>query len=316
MSELKSLLKASMNKKLAPTKQDLKLVFVFCVNGITYRGMCKQLLREEPAFRDKVKEVENYFQKFRCTSILQKIANCYDDEDITKPNVVQPLLFAIQVAIVHLFKNWGIRPDIVLGHSVGEVAAAHCSGLLSLEDAVKVVYHRSVLQTKVMGGRMLVVGNVPVPDVLEILPTYTGKICLAAVNSPISCVLSGDKEAVDNVHQKLRSMFKCKNLFLLVLDVPAAYHSHMMDPILAQIKHSIGHLTLNEKECELFSTVTGEMCHQGDFVTGEYWARNIRNPVAFEQAIKSVSNHTRNTVFVKNWSKTGSAEEHHGDPGK
>uniref|UniRef100_A0A8C1RDM5 Carrier domain-containing protein n=1 Tax=Cyprinus carpio TaxID=7962 RepID=A0A8C1RDM5_CYPCA len=299
VSELKSLLKASMNTKCAPTKQDLKLVFVFCGNGVTYRGMCKQLLREEPAFRDKIKEVENYFQKFRCTSILQKIANSYDNEDFSKPNVVQPLLFAIQVAIAHLLKNWGIRPDIVLGHSVGEVAAAHCSGLLSLEDAVKVVYHRSMLQTKVMGGRMLVVGNVAVPDVLEILPAYTGKICLAAVNSPMSCVLSGGKEAVDNVHQKLQSLFNGKNLFLHVLDVPAAYHSHMMDPILGQIKDSIGHLTLNEKECELFSTVTGEMCHQGDFVTGEYWARNIRKPVAFEQAIKSISNHTRNIVFVE-----------------
>ncbi|XP_073687087.1 uncharacterized protein pks1 [Garra rufa] len=299
MSELKSQLKSSINKKLAPTKQDLKLVFVFCGNGVTYRGMCKQLLREEPAFRDKVKEVENYFQKLKCTSILQKIASSYDNEDISKPNVVQPLLFAIQVAIVHLLRNWGIRPDIVLGHSVGEVAAAYCSGLLSLEDAVKVVYHRSVLQTKVMGGRMLVVGNVPVPDVLEILPAYTGKICLAAVNSPMSCVLSGDKEAVNNVHQKLQSLFKGKNLFLHVLDVPAAYHSHMMDPILGQIKDNIGQLTLNEMECELFSTVTGKMCCQGDFVTGEYWARNIRKPVAFEQAIKSVSNHTRNTVFVE-----------------
>ncbi|KAI2648858.1 Highly reducing polyketide synthase 40 [Labeo rohita] len=299
VSELKSLLKASMNKKLASTKQDLKLVFVFCGNGVTYRGMCKQLLREEPAFRDKVKEVENYFQKFKCTSILQKIASSYDNEDISKPNVVQPLLFAIQVAIVHLLRNWGIRPDIVLGHSVGEVAAAHCSGLLSLKDAVKVVFHRSVLQTKVMGGRMLVVGNVPVPDVLEILPAYTGKICLAAVNSPMSCVLSGDKEAVDNVHQKLQSSFKGKNLFLHVLDVPAAYHSRMMDPILGQIKDSIGELTLNEMKCELFSTVTGEICRQGDFVTGEYWARNIRKPVAFEQAIKSISNHTRNVVFVE-----------------
>lgn len=298
VSELKSLLKASMNKKLAPIKQDLKLVFVFCGNGVTYRGMCKQLLKEEPIFRDKLREVENYFQKFRCTSILQKIANSYDNEDFSKPNVVQPLLFAIQVAIVHLLKHWGIRPDITLGHSVGEVAAAHCSGLLSLEDAVKVVYHRSALQNKVMGGKMLVVGNIPVSDVLETLPAYTGKICLAAVNSPMSCVLSGDKDAIDNVHQKLQS-FKSKNLFLHVLDVPAAYHSHMMDPILGLIKDSIGDLTRNEMECELFSTVTGEMCHQGDFVTGEYWARNIRKPVAFEQAIKSVYNHTMNTVFVE-----------------
>lgn len=298
LSELISLLKASMNKKLAPTKQDQKLVFVFCGNGVTYRGMCKQLLKEEPVFRSKVKEVESYFQKFKC-SISQKISSSYKDEDFSKPDVVQPLLFAIQVAIGHLLRHWGIRPDIVLGHSVGEIAAAHCSGLLSLEDAVKVVYHRSSLQTKVTGGRMLVVGNIPVLDVVEILPAYTGKICLAALNSPMSCVLSGNKQTVENVHQKLQSLFESKNVFLHVLDVPAAYHSHMMDPILGQIKDSIGQLTGNEMECELFSTVTGQKCRQGDFVNGEYWARNIRKPVEFEQAIRSVSNNARNTVFVE-----------------
>lgn len=299
LSELKSLLRSIRNKKLVQTKQDLKLAFVFCGNGVTYRGMCTQLLKEEPIFRDKVKEVENHFKKFKCTSILQKIAKNYDNEDFSKPDVVQPLLFAIQVAIAHLFKHWGIKPDIVVGHSVGEVAAAHCSGLLSLQDAVKVIYYRSALQSKVMGGKMLVVGNLAVTDVLKILPSYTGKICLAAVNSPMSCVLSGDKEAVEHVHQKLQSLFKSKNLFLHVLGVPAAYHSHMMDPILGQIKDSIGHLTQNKMECELVSTVTGEMCHPGDFVTGEYWARNIRKPVAFEQAIKSVFKNTTNTVFVE-----------------
>ncbi|XP_073669231.1 mycolipanoate synthase [Paramisgurnus dabryanus] len=299
LSELKSLLKSSGNKTLAQTKQDLKLAFVFCGNGVTYRGMCKQLLEEEPIFRDKVKEVENYLKKFRCTSILQKITNDYDNEDFSKPNVVQPLLFAIQVAIAHLLKHWGIKPDIVLGHSVGEVAAAHCSGLLSLQDAVKVIYYRSALQSKVMGGKMLVIGNIAITDVLKVLPAYTGKICLAAVNSPMSCVLSGDKEAVDHVHHKIQSSFKNKNLFLRVLDVPAAYHSHMMDPVLGQIKDSIGNLTQNQMVCELVSTVTGEICHKGDFITGEYWARNIRKPVAFEQAIKAVSNNRANVVFVE-----------------
>lgn len=297
LSELKSLLGSVRNKKFFQTKQDLKLAFVFCGNGVTYKGMCTQLLKEEPIFRDKVKEVENHFKKFTCTSILQKIEKNYDNEDFSKPAVVQPLLFAIQVAITHLFKHWGIKPDVVVGHSVGEVAAAHCSGLLSLQDAVKVIYYRSALQSKVTGGKMLVVGNLALTDVVKILPAYTGKICLAAINSPMSCVLSGNKEAVDHVHQKLQYSFKSKNLFLHVLDVPAAYHSHMMDPILGQIKDSIGYLTPNKMECELVSTVTGEMCHQGDFVTGEYWARNIRKPVAFEQAIKSVSKNK--TVFVE-----------------
>ncbi|KAL7887301.1 hypothetical protein AOLI_G00050220 [Acnodon oligacanthus] len=205
----------------------------------------------------------------------------------------------IKVAIANLLKHWGIRPVAVLGHSIGEVAAAHCSGLLSLEDAVKVMYYRSVLQSKVTGGKMLVVGNIAVSDILKILPDYTGKVCLAAVNSPVSCVLSGDKDAVESVYQILKSSVQGKNLFLHVLEVPAAYHSHMMDPILSQIKDSIGSLSQHEMECELFSTVTGKTCSLGDFVSGDYWARNIRNPVAFEQAVKALGSNEKNVVFVE-----------------
>ncbi|XP_053098310.1 uncharacterized protein pks1 [Pangasianodon hypophthalmus] len=299
LSDLEEQLKTTVNNKFDAIKPDPKVVFVFCGNGVTYRGMCKQLLKEEPVFREKIREVENYFQNYRSTSILQKIASSYDNDDFSKPETVQPLLFATQVAIAHLLKHWGIRPTAVLGHSVGEVAAAHCSGLLSLEDAVKVVYYRSVLQSKVTGGKMLVVGNITVSDILKILPAYTGKVCLAALNSPLSCVLSGEKDAIESVQQLLKNSFKAKNLFLHVLEVPAAYHSHMMDPVLTQIRDSIGSLNQHEMECEVFSTVTGRMCCLGDFVTGEYWARNIRNPVAFEQAVRAVASNRKNIIFVE-----------------
>ncbi|XP_071751617.2 phthioceranic/hydroxyphthioceranic acid synthase [Centroberyx gerrardi] len=304
LSDLDRQLTAALNKKVESAKSDIQLVFVFCGNGVTYRGMCKQLLREVPVFREKVREVENLFQSYKSTSIRQKIADEYDNDDFTKPDVVQPLLFAIQVGIASLLKHWGVKPDAVLGHSVGEVAAAHCSGLLSLEDAVKVVYHRSTLQSKVTGGKMLVVSNVPVAKVLEILPIFSGKICVAAFNSPQSCTLSGDADAIDTLHQKLKTMVTDKNLFLHVLDVPAAYHSHMMDSIVDDIERSIDALAVNSMECELFSTVTGDKAKHsnGDFITGRYWAKNIREPVLFEQTLQAATTDKqsrKNVVFVE-----------------
>uniref|UniRef100_A0AAY4A1M8 Carrier domain-containing protein n=1 Tax=Denticeps clupeoides TaxID=299321 RepID=A0AAY4A1M8_9TELE len=299
VSDLEAQLKSSLSKKTILSKSELKLVFVFCGNGVTYRGMCRQLMKEEPIFRQKVREVESLFQKYRSSSISRKITDDYDNDDFSKPDVIQPLLFAIQVAIANLFKHWGIKPDAVLGHSVGEVAAAHFSGLLTLEDAVKVIHYRSVLQSRVTGGKMLVVGNVLVSEVLELLQAYTGKVCLAALNSPVSCVLSGDAEAMDSLHKKLKTSLVSKNLFLHVLDVPAAYHSQMMDPILNQIKDSIGCLAVGEMECDLYSTVTGKSRSSGDFTTGDYWARNIRESVVFEQAVKSASQERKRVIFVE-----------------
>ncbi|KAI4806283.1 hypothetical protein KUCAC02_017112 [Chaenocephalus aceratus] len=208
----------------------------------------------------------------------------------------------IKVGIAALLNHWGIKPDAVLGHSVGEVAAAHCSGLLSLEDAVKVLHHRSTLQNKVTGGKMLVVSNVAVEKVLKTLPEFAGQICVAALNSPQSCTLSGDADAIAILHEKLKIMFAEKNLFLHELDVPAAYHSHMMDPILDDIETSINPLYAKDKECKLFSTVTGNCYSDGDFTTGSYWAKNIREPVLFEQALHAVTKdkHSRtNVVFVE-----------------
>ncbi|XP_036375961.1 highly reducing polyketide synthase cm3B-like [Megalops cyprinoides] len=299
LSDLQEKLKSTLSKKIDPTRPGTSLVFVCCGNGVNYRGMCTQLLREEVVFREKVKEVDSVFQNYKDIGILSKLEHDHDNEDYSKPDVAQPLLFAIQVAIVSLLKHWGIRPDAILGHSVGEVAAAHCSGLLSLEDAVKVIYFRSVLQSRVTGGKMLVVSNVEVSEILTLLPAYSGKVCLAAFNSPQSCTLSGDAGAVESLHQKLKTSLNSKNLFLHILDVPTAYHSHMMDPILAQIVENIGSLQENKMEAELFSTVTGKVCSQGDFSTGKYWARNVREPVSFEQAVKSATKDKKNVVFVE-----------------
>ncbi|TWW70742.1 putative polyketide synthase 1 [Takifugu flavidus] len=289
LDDLQEKLKASVGKNISPSFSDPHLVFVFCGNGVTYHGMCRQLLQKEPFFRNKIKEIAQLYQRLSPLNILDTLA-CESEFSNNSPQVVQPLLFAIQVGINALLNQWGVKPDAVLGHSVGEIAAAHCSGLLSLEDALKVLHFRSTLQTKVAGGKMLVVSNMSVSDVTAHLPKYSGKLCLAAFNSPQSCTISGDADAIDSLHRELRTSANTQSLFLRVLDVPAAYHSHMMDPILAEVKGRIGSLQINNINTELFSTVTGNKVHGNDFCNGEYWARNIREPVAFEQAgVKSDS---------------------------
>ncbi|XP_056290178.1 uncharacterized protein pks1 [Pseudoliparis swirei] len=298
LSDLEQRLTSAVKTNVDSIRSDIQVVFVFCGNGVAYRGMCKQLLRDVPIFRDKVRAVENLFQSHKSTSVSRWLAGEDDNDVFSRPDVVQPLLFAIQVGIAALLKHWGVKPDAVLGHSVGEVAAAHCSGLLSLEDAVKAVHRRSVLQSEVTGGKMLVVGNVAVENVLRTLPEFSGEICVAALNSPQSCTLSGDADAIDVLHQRLK-MLRERDLFLRELDVPAAYHSHMMDPILDDVEKSIESLNANDKECKLFSTVTGDSCSDGDFVTGSYWARNIREPVLFERALRAATKDKPSTVFVE-----------------
>ncbi|XP_008293505.1 probable polyketide synthase 1 [Stegastes partitus] len=296
---LKEELSATVGKKIQPASSDPRLVFVFCGNGVTYHGMCKQLLKHEPIFREKIKEIAQLFQSLCTLDILDTLESETESSDFNNPDVVQPLLFAIQVGIATLLKHWGVKPDAILGHSVGEVAAAHCSGLLSLEDAVKVIYFRSTLQSKVTGGKMLVISNMAVSEVTSLLPVYSGRVCLAAFNSPQSCTLSGDAGAIECLHRELSNSANNQNLFLRVLDVPAAYHSHMMDPILPEVEATIGTLQVNDLDTELFSTVTGKEAQQGDFCTGEYWATNIREPVAFEQAVRSAAKEKKSTVFVE-----------------
>ncbi|XP_048048502.1 highly reducing polyketide synthase PKS6-like [Megalobrama amblycephala] len=300
LADLQEKLTVAVEKKLVPSKTDSKLVFVFCGNGVTYQGMCKQLLKQEPVFREEIRKIETLLQIYRSLNLIEMLeSESEKSTELSDPKIVQPLLFAIQVAVVKLLKHRGISPDAVLGHSIGEVAAAHCSGLLSLEDAVKVIHYRSSLQSTVTGGKMLVVSNMAVSEVLKILPSYSERVCLAAYNSPQSCTLSGDAEDIDRFQKNLSNSASGKDLFLRILDVPAAYHSHKMDPILSKVKQSIGSLQAHNLEAELFSTVTGVSLCSSDFTTGEYWAKNIREPVEFEQAVKSAVKNKRSVVFVE-----------------
>ncbi|XP_042333386.1 LOW QUALITY PROTEIN: hybrid PKS-NRPS synthetase pynA-like [Sceloporus undulatus] len=280
-----------------PAKKPLQLIFVFSGNGLNLKGVSETLLKSEPVFSDKYNEIQAMFQKYSTFDIFRLTES--DQEDLSKPDIAQPLIFTLQVALFTLLQYWGIRPIAAVGHSVGEVAAAHCAGLISLEDAVKVIHHRSRLQAKVTGGRMLVVGNVPVQEVSTALGAYSGKVCVAAFNSPQSCTLSGDADAIDGLQKHLAEHFNRRNIFLQALNVPVAYHSHMMDTILTELAASLPELKKGKAEIDLISTTTGKTVSDDDFVTGKYWAKQAREPVCFTEAIMALAKDKDNIAFVE-----------------
>ncbi|XP_066483699.1 mycolipanoate synthase-like [Tiliqua scincoides] len=296
LQHLEQQLTSAAGIEIVPAKRPPQLVFVFSGNGLNLKGVFAALLKTEPVFRDKCQEIERLFQKYSPIDFL-KLAGS-EHEGLTRPEIAQPLLFMLQVALVTLLQYWGATPAAAVGHSVGEVAAAHCAGYISLEDAVKVIHHRSRLQTTVTGGRMLVVGNVPVEEVSGALGAYSGKVCVAAFNSPQSCTLSGDSDSISALQTELGEHFRGKNIFLHALNVPAAYHSQMMDPILQEIEESLLVLEKQKPELEVFSTVTGKVVSD-EFLTGSYWARQVRDPVLFAKALMTSVKDKENAVFVE-----------------
>ncbi|NWI48655.1 PATK synthase, partial [Picathartes gymnocephalus] len=297
LQHLQQELKLVASSEPAVSKVEAQLVFVFCGNGVMLKEFSEALLSSEPVFRDKCKEIEDLFQQHAAISLLP--ARNRSPKDLLNPELSQPLLFALQVSVASLLKHWGIKPTAAVGHSVGEVAAAHIAGYLSLADAVKVIYHRSRLQAKTASGRMLVVGNIPVEEIAERLHPYSGKVCIAAFNSPVSCTLSGSVDAVEAVQRELAEAFRQRNIFLHVLNVPVAYHSPGMDMILGELEEKIEPLEKQKGEIEVISTLTGVAASEKDFARGKFWAQHTREPVAFTQAIQTAARGRENVVFVE-----------------
>jgi acyl transferase domain-containing protein/NADPH:quinone reductase-like Zn-dependent oxidoreductase/acyl carrier protein len=261
------------------------VVFVFSGNGSQYAGMGRQLLSESPAFRDAVAEVDALFSQYADYSILEVLKDPEKESMLRLTEVAQPALFAIQVGLVRLMKGYGITPSAVIGHSVGEVAAAWTSGALSLEQAVHVIHERSLQQgkTKGLGGMTAVaLGS---GDLGEILQRIDPRIrpALAGINSPRSCTLAGAREGLDLCEEILVD----QGVRFKRLDLDYAFHSPAMDPIRKPLLDDLADLTPLSGEIPFHSTVTGERI-SGCELGPDYWWRNVRDPVLFAEAMEGL----------------------------
>ncbi|WP_322062768.1 SDR family NAD(P)-dependent oxidoreductase [Paraburkholderia sp. J63] len=259
-------------------------VFVYSGNGSQWAGMGSQLLTH-PVFAQAVTEIDGLFSGLAGWSIKDLFEREAQGNGYERTEVAQPALFAIQVGMTRMLAEQGVQPTAVVGHSVGEVAAAWACGALTLSDAIIVIYHRSQQQGLTKGkGRMAALGmdGVAATELLSELGLEHA-LCVAGFNSIKGATLAGDAHALEQVAQVLAE----RRVFYKQLDLDYAFHSSAMDPIEAPLKAALANVRPQRTNVPFFSTVTGALL-DGTALDADYWWRNIRVPVQFEQALNSL----------------------------
>ncbi|XXT16878.1 SDR family NAD(P)-dependent oxidoreductase [Sorangium sp. So ce429] len=261
-----------------------RVVFVFPGQGSQWVGMGRQLLQREPVFRAAMAACDAAIAQETRWSLLEELDAGEERSRLDQIDVVQPVLFAMGVALSALWRSWGVEPDAAVGHSMGEVAAAHVAGALTLEDAARVVCRRSQLMARLSGQGAMALVELPLAPAQQALGPYQGRVSVAASNSPSTTVLSGEPGALEELLSELGE----RGVFCRRVKVDVASHSPQMDPLLDALERELSGLAPAAARVPLCSTVTGEGC-RGDELGAAYWARNLREPVLFSKAVERLS---------------------------
>lgn len=260
-----------------------KLAFVFTGQGPQWYAMGQQLIAEEPVFKATIQKIETYFKEIAGWSLLEEMNK---DEATTRVNdtrIAQPAIMAIQIALVELWKKHGIEPSGVVGHSIGEVAAAYTSGALTLEEAIQVIYHRSRGQHAATGkGKMLAI-SISQKEAEELIKEVSDVVSIGAVNGHNMIVLSGDEAPLVKISEALEK----KDVFNKFLRVTVPFHSHHMEPLKEELINSLINLIPHKANIDLYSTVTGKK-ENGTHLVSKYWYDNVREPVYFCNAMEAM----------------------------
>ena len=260
--------------------QPPRLVFVFPGQGSQWPGMGRQLLEQEPLFQEALERCARALEPHVDWALLEMLTADMASSRLEEIDVVQPTLFAIQVALVALWRAWGVEPQAVVGHSMGEVAAAHVAGALSLEDAARVICLRSRLMKRSSGQGAMVAVGLTLEEARQTLQGYEDRVSIAVSNSPSSTVLSGDPAALQEIADALHR----RNLFCRFVKVDVAAHSPQMDPLRSELVQGLEGLMPQTVAVPFISSVTGAPC-EGTSLDARYWGRNLREPVLFAQAV-------------------------------
>ncbi len=255
-----------------------KLAFVFSGQGSHWTGMGEDLRGAEPVFREVIEQCDRLFAGRAGWSILDEIRS---GRRLDETELSQAAIFSMQVALAALWRWWGIRPSAVIGQSLGEIAAAHVAGALSLESAVEVVHHRGRLMKTMAGqGKTAVVGLGSAAARREIA-AWDGRLHLAGDSSPTTSVISGTPEAVDSfvVAMEARGVFARP-----VRGSDVAFHSPYMDPLRGRLEESLRGIESGPSQMAMMLTVTGAWLN-GNKLDGVYWRRNLCEPFQLGEAL-------------------------------
>jgi acyl transferase domain-containing protein/trans-aconitate methyltransferase/acyl carrier protein len=259
------------------------LAFVFSGQGPQWFGMGRELFEQEPVFRATLEQCDTILRRHASWSLLRELAADASASRLDRTEIAQPAIFALQVSLAALWRSWGVVPDAVVGHSVGEVAAAHIAGALSLEDALRVIYHRGRLMEQAAGCGKMVSVEIPLAEAEKELQNYADRLAIAAINSPTTTVFSGESAALEEVVHS----FQQRKVICRMLPVNFAFHSPQMEPYRVDLVRSLEGLKACATSIPMISTVTGKIVRDG-MLDGGYWGRNVREPVRFADAINAL----------------------------
>jgi phthiocerol/phenolphthiocerol synthesis type-I polyketide synthase C len=262
---------------------NLPVAFVYSGNGSQWAGMGIAAYRRNASFRAQFDLVDDSFSKLAGWSLREMLFSDRLREEIERTTVAQPLIFAIQSATTAALRASGLAPAAVLGHSVGEIAAAEAAGILDLHSAVRVIFCRSKHQEMVGGsGRMCVI--MASPELAQSMVDEIRDLDVAAVNSPRAITMAGTIEAIARLEETARA----RGIAFIDLGLNYPFHSSLMEPVRADLIADLSGLTPRDAEIPFLSTVTGS-CLAGSQVSARYWWQNIRQPVQFLAAVREAA---------------------------
>jgi polyketide synthase 1/15 len=261
-----------------------KTVVVFPGQGSQCIGMGRELYSQLPVFAKAFEAVADELDRHLRLPLRQVIWGA-DGDLLDSTEFAQPALFAVEVALFAVLRRWGVDPDFVMGHSVGELSAAYVAGVLTLADAAMLVAARGrLMQALPAGGAMVAVGA----GEHEVVPLLGEGVGIAAINAPESVVISGAQTAVSAIAQRLAAQGRRVHR----LAVSHAFHSPLMEPMLEEFERVAARVEARKPQIALVSNVTAELAgSDSDFGSAQYWMKHIRRPVRFADSVRHLEAH-------------------------
>ncbi|MFJ4578206.1 SDR family NAD(P)-dependent oxidoreductase [Streptomyces echinatus] len=270
-----------------------RAVFVFPGQGSQWTGMAAELLDTSPEFASYIRECEQALAPYTDWSLTGVLRQADGAPGLERVDVVQPALFAVMVSLARLWQHYGVNPAAVVGHSQGEIAAAHVAGALSLEDAAKIVAVRSAAITRLTGSAGMASLQTDEEQAAALLAPAEGRLTIATVNSPSQVVVAGDSDALDDLGAECRR----RGIRIRRIEVSYASHSPQVEPMRDDLLAKLKGISPQRARIPFYSAVTGEPVDTGE-LDAEYWYRNLREPVLFARATRALLDNGF-TLFVE-----------------